>query len=420
MFMNIMDGTVVNVALPTLSRSFGVPIGSVSGVVTAYLVTLAVAMPASGWIGDRFGGRNVLLAAITVFTVGVRAVRPRDLAARTGRVPRAAGARRRDPDPRRDDDDHPGVPARRADQGQPGADRPDAARPRARPGDRRRAGRRPVVAVDLLHQPAGRRGRDARRAAVPARRVRAPGRPLRPARLPARRRGLPAGHVRAVDRLVVGLGLARPCSAPGCPGWCCSPLFIAVELRVGGADAAPAVVPATGCSGSRACSSPPPAAGSWARCSSYRCCCRTASASPRSTRPVHLHRGARRHDRRAADHPPVQAGRAAPPDDGGHVRHGRHDRPDGPGRAVGRVLADPAADVLHRLLFRLRDVPVADREHGHGHRGGDRARLHAAEHRAPGRRRGRRRAARHGRRRDRGGRRATWPATTWPSSPPRA
>jgi EmrB/QacA subfamily drug resistance transporter len=69
MFMNIMDGTVVNVALPTLSRYFAVPIGSVSGVVTAYLVTLAVAMPASGWIGDRFGGRNVLLAAITVFTV---------------------------------------------------------------------------------------------------------------------------------------------------------------------------------------------------------------------------------------------------------------------------------------------------------------------------------------------------------------
>lgn len=68
MFMNIMDSTVVNVALPTLSRYFAAPIGSVSGVVTAYLVTLAVAMPASGWIGDRFGGRNVLLAAITVFT----------------------------------------------------------------------------------------------------------------------------------------------------------------------------------------------------------------------------------------------------------------------------------------------------------------------------------------------------------------
>jgi EmrB/QacA subfamily drug resistance transporter len=68
MFMNIMDGTVVNVALPTLSRDFAAPIDSVSGVVTAYLVALAVAMPASGWVGDRFGGRNVLLAAIGVFT----------------------------------------------------------------------------------------------------------------------------------------------------------------------------------------------------------------------------------------------------------------------------------------------------------------------------------------------------------------
>jgi EmrB/QacA subfamily drug resistance transporter len=68
MFMNIMDGTVVNVALPTLSRYFDVPIGSVSGVVTGYLVALAVAMPASGWVGDRFGGRNVLLAAIGLFT----------------------------------------------------------------------------------------------------------------------------------------------------------------------------------------------------------------------------------------------------------------------------------------------------------------------------------------------------------------
>jgi MFS family permease len=53
MFMNIMDGTVVNVALPTLSRYFGAPIGSVSGVVTAYLVALAVAMPASRCAGWR-------------------------------------------------------------------------------------------------------------------------------------------------------------------------------------------------------------------------------------------------------------------------------------------------------------------------------------------------------------------------------
>jgi EmrB/QacA subfamily drug resistance transporter len=68
-FMNIMDATVVNVALPTLSRDFAVPVASVSGVVTAYLVTLAVAMPVSGWIGDRFGARRVMLGSIAVFTL---------------------------------------------------------------------------------------------------------------------------------------------------------------------------------------------------------------------------------------------------------------------------------------------------------------------------------------------------------------
>ena len=69
MFMYILDSTIVTVALPTLSRYFTVPVASVSGVVTAYLVTLAVVMPASGWVGDRFGARSVLLGAIGLFTV---------------------------------------------------------------------------------------------------------------------------------------------------------------------------------------------------------------------------------------------------------------------------------------------------------------------------------------------------------------
>ena len=69
MFMNIMDSTVVNVALPTLSRGFDVPLASVSGVVTAYLVALAVAMPASGWLGDRFGAKPVLLGSVGLFTL---------------------------------------------------------------------------------------------------------------------------------------------------------------------------------------------------------------------------------------------------------------------------------------------------------------------------------------------------------------
>jgi EmrB/QacA subfamily drug resistance transporter len=70
MFMNIMDITIVNVALPTIGRNFHIAPTAVDGIVIAYLVSLAVFIPASGWLGDRFGGKQVLLSAIVVFTVG--------------------------------------------------------------------------------------------------------------------------------------------------------------------------------------------------------------------------------------------------------------------------------------------------------------------------------------------------------------
>jgi EmrB/QacA subfamily drug resistance transporter len=68
MFMTIMDATIVNVALPTIGRSFGVPSTSVASVSIYFLVSLAVFISASGWLGDRFGGKRVLLGAIAVFT----------------------------------------------------------------------------------------------------------------------------------------------------------------------------------------------------------------------------------------------------------------------------------------------------------------------------------------------------------------
>jgi EmrB/QacA subfamily drug resistance transporter len=68
MFMTIMDSTIVNVALPTIGRDFRVPSTSVAGVSIYFLVSLAVFISASGWLGDRFGGKRVLLAAIVVFT----------------------------------------------------------------------------------------------------------------------------------------------------------------------------------------------------------------------------------------------------------------------------------------------------------------------------------------------------------------
>src|SRR4051795_7423384 len=68
MFMSIMDVTIVNVALPRLGREFGVPAAHVDTVVVGYLVSLAIFIPVSGWLGDRFGTKRVLLAALVVFT----------------------------------------------------------------------------------------------------------------------------------------------------------------------------------------------------------------------------------------------------------------------------------------------------------------------------------------------------------------
>ena len=66
MFMAIMDTTIVNVALPTISRDLSVPLNRVDGVVVGFLVALAVFIPASGWLGDRFGTRRVFLAALVL------------------------------------------------------------------------------------------------------------------------------------------------------------------------------------------------------------------------------------------------------------------------------------------------------------------------------------------------------------------
>lgn len=68
MFMSIMDGTIVNVALPTLSREFNAAGTSIDAVVVGYLVSLAIIIPTSGWLGDRFGTKRIFLCALALFT----------------------------------------------------------------------------------------------------------------------------------------------------------------------------------------------------------------------------------------------------------------------------------------------------------------------------------------------------------------
>src|SRR5215469_561014 len=70
MFMQNLDSTVIATALPTMAKAFGAEPVHMNVALTSYLLSLAVFIPASGWIADRFGARTVFRAAIAVFTVG--------------------------------------------------------------------------------------------------------------------------------------------------------------------------------------------------------------------------------------------------------------------------------------------------------------------------------------------------------------
>ncbi len=68
-FMEMLDGTIIATALPQMARSFHVGPVSLNIGMTAYLLTLAVFIPISGWLADRFGARSVFSSAIGVFTL---------------------------------------------------------------------------------------------------------------------------------------------------------------------------------------------------------------------------------------------------------------------------------------------------------------------------------------------------------------
>jgi EmrB/QacA subfamily drug resistance transporter len=69
LFMSIMDTTIVNVALPSLARQFNVPTTSIDAIVVGYMVSLAMVIPVSGWLGDRFGTKRIFLLALALFSV---------------------------------------------------------------------------------------------------------------------------------------------------------------------------------------------------------------------------------------------------------------------------------------------------------------------------------------------------------------
>src|SRR5271170_5316300 len=65
--LTILDGSIVNVALPYMQRSFGVGVERISWVVTSYLAAVSVMIPMSGWIAVRIGRRRYLLISVVLF-----------------------------------------------------------------------------------------------------------------------------------------------------------------------------------------------------------------------------------------------------------------------------------------------------------------------------------------------------------------
>jgi EmrB/QacA subfamily drug resistance transporter len=68
-FMEYFDGTVIATALPAMAKDFGRDPVSLGIGITAYLLALAVFIPVSGWVADRFGSRSVFISALAGFTV---------------------------------------------------------------------------------------------------------------------------------------------------------------------------------------------------------------------------------------------------------------------------------------------------------------------------------------------------------------
>ena len=69
-FMAVLDATIVNVGLPKIMASFGVGLDKIEWVLTAYMLALAVMLPTSGWLADKFGYKRVYFLGLFLFTLG--------------------------------------------------------------------------------------------------------------------------------------------------------------------------------------------------------------------------------------------------------------------------------------------------------------------------------------------------------------
>ena len=69
-FMQSLDGTILNTALPAMARDLAEDPLRMQSVIIAYMLTVAILIPASGWIADRFGTKRIFFGAILLFSFG--------------------------------------------------------------------------------------------------------------------------------------------------------------------------------------------------------------------------------------------------------------------------------------------------------------------------------------------------------------
>jgi EmrB/QacA subfamily drug resistance transporter len=70
MIMSILDTTIVNVALETLSRELHASLSSIQWVATGYMLALAIVIPLTGWMSERFGAKRVWMTSVLLFGLG--------------------------------------------------------------------------------------------------------------------------------------------------------------------------------------------------------------------------------------------------------------------------------------------------------------------------------------------------------------
>jgi MFS family permease len=69
-FMQSLDGTILNTALPSIAQDMNRSPLTMQSIIISYVLILALLIPLSGWLSDRFGSKKIFIWAVGIFTVG--------------------------------------------------------------------------------------------------------------------------------------------------------------------------------------------------------------------------------------------------------------------------------------------------------------------------------------------------------------